>query len=131
MASTVCTLDGLNLNDRVTYWLMPGFDPGDAPLTFDAFVSYNGTAVQRNVVRAGIVEMTLPIDVRSATETGLLAAIEAINAKIRDATNDLPKILVVGARTYSVVSSPEISPQADDLWYSGIARLSITLNRRA
>ena len=131
MANKVCTFDGLNLNDKVLYWLLPDFDPGEPPLSFDEFPSYDGSVVQRNVSRAGIVTMKLPIDVRAGTEAALWAGIDAINAKIRGATNDAPKTLVVGSRSYTIVASPEVNPVEDELWYAGVARLAIALNRRA
>jgi len=130
MANRVCTFDGLNLNDKVLYWLLQGFNPGDPPLNFDEFSGWDGSAVQRNANRAGIVQLTLPIDVRAATEAALWAGIDAINAKIAGATNEAPKTLAVGAKTFTIVASPLVIPAYDELWYSGIARLSLQLNRR-
>ena len=91
----VCTLDGLNLNNRTLYFMLQGFDPGEPPLTYDEFPSYDGSVVIRNASRAHVVQVALPIDVRAASEAALWAGIDAINAKIRLCTNDAPKTLVV------------------------------------
>ena len=45
--AVVCTFDGLNLNDRSLYFLMPEFDPGRSELTFDEFPSYAGGVAVR------------------------------------------------------------------------------------
>ena len=126
----VCTLDGLNLNNRTLYFMLQGFDPGEPPLTYDEFPSYDGSVVIRNASRAHVVQIAMPIDVRAASEAALWAGIDAINAKIRLCTNDAPKTLVVGTRSYIIVDSAEVRPVEDDLWYAGVARLSIALNRR-
>jgi hypothetical protein len=126
----VCTLDGLNLNDRSLYFLLQGFDPGEPPLAYDEFPSYDGSVALRNASRARVVQATLPIDVRAASEAALWAGIDAINAKIRLCTSDAPKTLVVGARSYLIVDSAEVRPVEDELWYAGAARLAIALNRK-
>jgi hypothetical protein len=126
----VCTLDGLDLNDRSLYFLLLGFDPGEPPLAYDEFPSYDGGVALRNASRARVVQATLPIDVRAASEAALWAGIDAINAKIRLCTSDAPKTLVVGARSYTIVDSAEVRPVEDELWYAGVARLSIALNRK-
>lgn len=127
----VCTLDGLNLNDKSLFWLMQGFSPGTADPTYDEFPSWNGSLTVRNVKRVKVVQLTLPIDVRTTAgnDPALLAGIEAINAKIRAATFAAPKTLVVGARSFYVIDSAEIEPPEDELWAAGIARLVIPLNR--
>ena len=126
----VCTLDGLNLNNRTLYFMLQGFDPWEPPLTYDEFPSYDGSVVIRNASRAHVAQIALPIDVRAASEAARWAGIDAINAKIRLCTNDAPKTLVVGTRSYTIVDSAEVRPIEDELWYAGVARLSITLNRR-
>jgi hypothetical protein len=126
----VCALDGLNLNDRSLYFLLRGFDPGETPLTYDEFPSYDGGVAIRNVSRAHVVQLALPIDVRATSEAARWAGIDAINAKIRLCSNDAPKTLVVGAHSYLIVDSAEARPVEDDLWYAGAARLTLTLNRR-
>lgn len=127
----VCTLDGLNLNDKSLYWLMQGFSPGAADPTYDEFPSWNGSLTVRNARRAKVVGLVLPIDVRATpgNDDALHAGIEAINAKIRTATFAAPKTLVVGARSFSVIESAEIEALEDELWAAGIARLNIALNR--
>ena len=127
---TVCALDGLNLNDCALYFMLQGFDPGEPQLTYDEFPSYDGSVVIRNASRAHVVQVTLPIDVRAASEAARWAGIDAINAKIRLCTNDAPKTLVVGTRSYTIVDSAEMRPVEDELWYAGVARLSIALNRK-
>ena len=126
----VCTLDGLNLNNLTLYFMLQGFDSGEPPLTYDEFPSYDGNVAIRNASRAHVVQIALPIDVRAASEAALWAGVDAINAKIRLCTNDAPKTLVVGTRSYIIVDSAEVRPVEDDLWYAGVARLSIALNRR-
>jgi hypothetical protein len=128
--ASVCTLDGLNLNDCVLYFKMPGFDPGESAVTYDEFPSYDGSVVIRNASRAHVAQIALPIDVRAASEAVRWAGIDAINAKIRLCTNDAPKTLVVGTRSYAIVDSAEVRPVEDELWYAGVARLSIALNRK-
>ena len=125
-------LDDLNLNDHVLYWAQQGFDPGEPALSYDEFTGPGLVAVQRNVVRAHLIELSLPVDVRATAgdEATLWAGIDAINAKIRGCTSDAPKTLWVGARSYAIVTSREVMPIEDDLWDAGIARLTLLLNRR-
>lgn len=129
MALTVCTFDGLNLNDHVTYWLMQGFDPGDEPLSFDVFTKYTGGVSVRNVNRAGVVQLTLPLDIRASSEAALRAGLAALNAKIAGCSYASPKTLTHRSSSYQIVDSVQVKEPADELWAAGIARLSVVLNR--
>ena len=127
--SSVCTFDGLSLNDRVLYFRMPGFDPGENEVTFDEFPSYDGGVVVRNVSRAHVVELALPVDVRAGSEASMLAGVAAINTKVRACSSDAPKTLTVGGRSYHIVAGTELDPPEDDLYLIHVARLVVSLRR--
>jgi hypothetical protein len=128
MAKTV-TFDGLNLNDLGLYHLMPGFDPGESELSYDEQVSYAGGVALTNVQAAHVVQLTLPIDVRAASEAAMLAGVAAINAKIAACHFAAPKTLLVGSRSFQIIDSAEVVPAEDELYYLNVARLSVALNR--
>ncbi len=125
----VCTFDGLDLNDKVLYWLMPGFDPGQVEPTYDELVSYAGTVAVGNLQTARLVQLTLPIDVRAASEAAMLAGVEAVNAKIAACSGSSPKTLVVGGRSFEIVCGAQAQPTEDDLYRTHVARLSLSLTR--
>jgi len=125
----ICTLDGLDLNDRVLFFLLKGFDPGENPPTFDEHVKYNGTLSVRNVSRARVVEATLPLDVRGSSEAVMLAGVELVNVKLRLCTFATPRTLVVGSASYQIIDSAEARPVHDELYDLHVARLSLALNR--
>jgi hypothetical protein len=127
--ATVCTLDGLNLNDGLLYFLQLGFDPGEEGLSFDEFPSYTGTMAVRNESRAKVIVATLPVDIRAANEAALKNAAAAINTKIGGCSYATPKVLNVAGDTFQIVASPRIRLVRDDLYALNIARLSIALNR--
>lgn len=128
MAKTVL-FDGLDLNDRVLYHLMPGFAPGENEPTFDELPSYVGGIAIANVQTAHVVELSLPIDVRATSEAEMLAGVEAINAKIRTCHFATPKTLTVGTRSFQIIDSAEVEPVENELYLINIARLVIALKR--
>jgi hypothetical protein len=121
--------DGLDLNDRGLYHLMPGFDPGRSDLTYDEWPSYAGGVAVTNVQAAHIAQLTLPVDVRALSEAAMLAGVAAINAKIAACHIATPKALIVGGRSFQIVDSAKVEPVEDDLYLVSVARLSIVLNR--
>jgi hypothetical protein len=123
------TFDGLDLNDRALYHLMPGFDPGRSELTYDEWPSYAGGVAVANVQADHVVQLTLPIDVRAASEAAMLAGVDAVNAKIAACSFASPKTLVVGSRSFLIIDSAELEPVEDELYLVNVARLSIVLNR--
>jgi hypothetical protein len=129
MAAKVVTLDGLDLNDKVLYWRMPGFSPGESEPSYDEQVSYAGGVAVTNVQAAHVVQLTLPIDVRASSEAAMLAGVGAINAKIAACHFATPKTLVVGSRSFQIIDSKQVVPAEDDLYQLNVARLAIVLNR--
>lgn len=127
--STTVTLDGLNLNDWSLYYLMPGFNPGTSEPSYDEQVSYTGGIAITNVQPNHVVQLTLPIDVRAANESAMLAGVTAINTKIAACHFSTPKTLVVGTNSYQIIDSAQIAPVWDILYQGYVARLAIVLNR--
>lgn len=79
MERTVCTYGGLNLNDGVTWFLMPGFDPGKRIKTYTEHRSYSGAIRQYNVSEANLIHMRVPLRIEAADLAGLRAARDALN----------------------------------------------------
>jgi hypothetical protein len=126
---SVLDLDGLDLNDGVHYFQMPGLDVGAIEPTYDEYRSYAGTVATANVSTAHLLQVTVPLDVRAADPDDLPALIAALNAKIAGCTFASPKTLTVGAVAYSIIDSPRVRPVLDELYFAGVARLTVVLNR--
>ncbi len=80
---------GLDLNDHVTYFLLPGFDPGERVKTWDEQRSYAGTVAQTNVREDENVQMTVPLEIRANGEEALAAAVDAINDRVEAGSQTL------------------------------------------
>lgn len=104
MARTVCTYGGLDLNDGVTWFLMPGFDPGERIKTYFERRAYSGAVRQYNVTEANLIHMFVPLRIEAADTAGLYAARDALNAKI-DAGE---QTLVHGAVSYNCAHSSRV-----------------------
>ena len=104
MARTPLTYGYLNLNDGVSYFLLPGFDPGRRAKTYDEVLGYGGGALQLNVTEAHLVTMTVPLRLQAASMAGLDALIDAINAKVDEGAQPL----VHGVTVYACVLSPRV-----------------------
>ena len=130
MALRTCTLDSLNLNDHVSYWLLPGFSPGLNVPTYDEWRNYysNGVAIA-NVSLSHVVAMSLPLKVQGGSETLVRAAIAAINTKIQGCSNASPKNLVVGLATYQIVLGVQINPDEDYLYMSDQPQIDLQFMR--
>jgi hypothetical protein len=129
MALTTVTLDGLDMNDHVTYWLMPGFNPGEDVYTYDEQRSYAGTVTVTNVTNAHVVELMVPIDVRCTTVALLETAIAAINTKIAGCHIGALKNFVFGGTTYQILDSNQLRPVRDVRYSLGCALLPVVLRR--
>lgn len=104
MARTVCTYGYLDLNDGVSYFLMPGFNPGQRAKTYDEVLGYGGGALQLNVTEAHLITMTVPLRVQAASMAGLDALIDALNVKVDEGAQPL----LHGVTTYACVLSPRV-----------------------
>lgn len=109
MARTPLTYGYLDLNDGVSYFLMPGFDPGRRAKTYDEVIGYGGGALQLNVTEAHLITMTVPLRVQAASLADLDALIDSINVKIDEGTQPL----VHGVATYACVLSPRVGYSHD------------------
>lgn len=104
MARTVCTYGYLDLNDGVSYFLMPGFNPGRRAKTYDEVLGYGGGVLQLNVTEAHLITMTVPLRLQAASMADLDALIDAINAKVDEGAQPL----VHGVTTYACVLSSRV-----------------------
>lgn len=116
MARTVLTYGGLDLNDGVSWFLLPGFDPGAPVLTYDelrGWGSPTAPVVQVNVSEANLIEMTVPLRVQGTSEADLAAEVAALNAKIAAGAQTLIHGPVGATAAYSCVRSPRVSYARD------------------
>lgn len=111
MARTVCTYGTLNLNDGVTWFLLPGFDPGVELLTYDEYNGFDRTVKQVNVTEAHLIPMKVPLRIEAADTAGLYAARDALNTLI-DAGE---QVLRHGAVAYNCAHCPRIHIVHDEL----------------
>ena len=107
-APTTVTYGGLSLNDGTTYTLLDGFDPGERMKTWSEYRGYDGTAAQYNVTEAALIEMHVPLLIKSTTNAGLAAAVAAINTIIDDGAATFVWDDGSGAVSYDCVHSPRI-----------------------
>lgn len=131
MARTQLTLDGLDINDGVNYFLLPGINVGAAPLSYDEYIGYDGNVAIANVSATGIVGATIPLDVRATSLATMKTKFAAINTKIATCTWAAPKNLVYDGTTYYIVNSQQVIRPEDELArVSFVARFVIALNRK-
>jgi hypothetical protein len=107
-APTTVTYGGLNLNDGTTYTLLGGFDPGERMKTWSEYRGYDGTAAQYNVSEANLIEMRVPLLIKSTTNAGLSTAVAAINNIIDGGDATFIWDDGGGAVSYACVHSPRI-----------------------
>lgn len=110
MTVPLLTYGGLDLNDGVTYFLLPGFDPGEKLKTWDEQRSYTGGVAQTNVSEAALIQMIVPLEILAASEAALAAAVDAINTRVDAGAQTLAYTPLGGAAVYySCVHSQRIS----------------------
>lgn len=105
MARTVLTYGSLNLNDGTTWALRPGFDPGAPVKSWDERRSYVGRLAQRNVTEAQLIEMFIPLILRSSTLAGLRTEVADLN----DLIDAGEQTLVFDTVVYSCAHSQRVS----------------------
>ena len=115
MARTVCTYGALDLNDGVSYFLLPGFNAGEKLLTYDEVLGFDGTAAQVNVSRASFVTMTVPLRVQGTSEANLRALVDAINTKVDAGEQTLVYGPGDATTNYACVASPNVGYPCDDV----------------
>jgi len=115
MARTVCTYGGLDLNDGVSYFLLPGFDPGAPALDFDEHLGWDGSVVQVNVNEAALVSMTVPLRIHGGDLAGLDDKIDALNQKIAAGAQTLTHGPAGATTAYSCVRSQRVAYVRDRL----------------
>lgn len=108
---TVCTYGGLNLNDGVTWFLRPGFSPGERLKTWAEYRSYTGAPRQYNVSEASLIEMRVPLRVQAASLAGLRTAVAALNTLVDGGE----RTLVYDGVSYSCAHSRRVELVIDDV----------------
>ena len=115
MARTVLTYDGLDMNDGVNYFLLPGFDPGEKIKTYDEVVGLDGDVVQLNVAEAGLITMVVPLRIEGSSEANLETLVAAINTKVDAGDQTLVHGPSGDTDSYSCVESPRVNYVRDQL----------------
>jgi hypothetical protein len=112
---TVCLYDDLNLNDGVSYFLLPGFDPGAPVLDFDEHLGWGGSVVQANVTEAALVAMTVPLRIEGTGLADLDDKVAALNQKIAGGAQTLTHGPTGATTAYSCVRSRKVAYVRDRL----------------
>ena len=116
MARQTVTYGAKNLNDGVTWFLMPGADFGERLKTWDERRSYAGNVAQYNVTEANLIHMSLPFRIEAADVAGLHTEIDALNVLIDAGAQDLVHDDGSGEVTYSCAHSSRVPyPKRDVL----------------
>ena len=105
MARTTLTYGGMNLNDGVNYFLLPGFDPGAEELSYDEIRGLDGSVMQINATEAHYVTMTVPLRIEGSSASDLDSKVQALNARIAAG----PQTLVYGSTSYDCARSQRVS----------------------
>jgi hypothetical protein len=123
MARIVCTYGSLDLNDGVTYRLLPGFDPGERELQFDELRGFAGGVAQVNASDDGLIAMKVPLLIEGGSAAGLRLAIEAINELVDEGEQVLRHDDGSGLVYYECARSPRVAYPRDELVAVGAAAL--------
>ena len=79
---TIAQLNGINLNDGITTFLMPGAQLGDDSDEFDLIRHYDGSLVQHDV-RGTLVDMSIPVKFACASPSDLNTLVNSVRASAR------------------------------------------------
>lgn len=115
MSAPTVTLDGLNINDHVNYFVLPGFDPGVREVSWREHRGHAGrSAAQTGIDDSSLVEMRLPMMVTGSSESNLKTKLSAIHAKLADADG---KSFVYGTTTYELAVCPDFTVPHDQAYH--------------
>lgn len=79
---TICQLNGINLNNGTTTFVMPGADLGTDGVEYDTIRHYDGSLLQHDV-RGALSTMTIPVKLVFESPAALGAMVDAIRASVR------------------------------------------------
>lgn len=130
MAAPTLIYGGLNLNDHITYFLLPDWDPGQREKTFDEVRGFGGAVLQLNVSEAALIKMIFPLLIKAASDPALRTAVDAINDRIDDGAQDCALDSGSGLVVYHCVHSPRVNYVRDNRAIVLFrAYVTLTLNR--
>lgn len=115
------TEGGKNLNDGVSWFLLPGFDPGEKAKSFDEVRGLDGDVVQLNVSEAGLITMIVPLRVQGDSMADLASKIDVLNALIDAGAQTLVAGPPGATTAYACVHSPRVGFVRDELAQVGEA----------
>jgi len=126
----IVSLDGLNLNDGVNYFVMAnGINLGERQTTWEEVPSYAGvSSVQVNVQRGALIPVTLPMMVKGSSLNDLKVKLDELWAKVESTTS---VTLVVDSESFTIVHStrPDTVERNQQYELGYIAQFTLVLTR--